>query len=446
MSNKESNNKQKQEKTKVEMVTECVELLRANRNIILNGAPGTGKTYLAKQIAAEMIGMTYDGENTDNDPSFKEHVRLVQFHPSYDYTDFVEGLRPYYAEDRKDGQIGFRRKNGIFKAFCELAINHKKEIEKEIEKVIEKEIEKVINEILNIISKIQKFKFIHNAGYKESTNLAKINKSNKTAITISANFGENVGDINFDYSTTDIVNFIKNKAEAQDIINILDARQINKVPKVCVASVYKGICDLINKKNQKLYNDIINFDPIPKHVFIIDEINRGEISKIFGELFFSIDPGYRGIKGRVDTQYQNLITDYNDCFKDGFYVPENVYIIGTMNDIDRSVESIDFAFRRRFAFKEVLARDTQYMISDLGDNVINRMTNLNKAITKAGFTSAYHVGASYFLKRNNDKYDFKKLWSYHLEGLLKEYLRGRDDAESILKDWERAYNTEISEA
>ena len=87
-------------------------------------------------------------------------------------------------------------------------------------------------------------------------------------------------------------------------------------------------------------------------VFIIDEINRGEVSKIFGELFYAIDPGYRGKKEKaVQTQYQNLIHD-GEAFKDGFYVPENVYIIGTMNDIDRSVESIDFAFRRRFTWTD----------------------------------------------------------------------------------------------
>ena len=88
-----------------------------------------------------------------------------------------------------------------------------------------------------------------------------------------------------------------------------------------------------------------------KYIFIIDEINRGEISKIFGELFFSIDPGYRGTKGMVKTQYQNMITEDSDPFYEGFYVPENVYIIGTMNDIDRSVESMDFAMRRRVAWE-----------------------------------------------------------------------------------------------
>ena len=93
-------------------------------------------------------------------------------------------------------------------------------------------------------------------------------------------------------------------------------------------------------------------------MFVIDEINRGEISKIFGELFFSIDPGYRGEERYgISTQYSNL---HNDS-REKFYIPDNVYIIGTMNDIDRSVDSFDFAMRRRFRFIEVKAEDTLNM-------------------------------------------------------------------------------------
>ena len=113
-------------------------------------------------------------------------------------------------------------------------------------------------------------------------------------------------------------------------------------------------------------------------IFIIDEINRGELSKIFGELFFSIDPSYRDTAGLVQTQYQNLVAE-GDVFYDGFYIPKNVYIIGTMNDIDRSVESMDLAIRRRFSFKEITAADSAKQIltkenptiSDLDDEIID---------------------------------------------------------------------------
>ena len=183
---------------------------------------------------------------------------------------------------------------------------------------------------------------------------------------------------------------------------------------------------------------------------IIDEINRGEISKIFGELFFSIDPGYRGTEGMVQTQYQNLVKE-DDEFFDGFYVPENVYIIGTMNDIDRSVESMDFAFRRRFAFKEIKATDSVNMLYDtekgigeLAGKANKRMINLNKAIeTIEGLSSAYHIGPAYFLKLKNYKDDcFKQLWNNHIEGLLREYLRGMQGVTEKMKTLENAYNDE----
>ena len=159
--------------------------------------------------------------------------------------------------------------------------------------------------------------------------------------------------------------------------------------------------------NRLIQNELSN-DNTKKFVFIIDEINRGEISKIFGELFFSIDPGYRGESGRVKTQYQNMITDEHDPFYEGFYVPENVYIIGTMNDIDRSVESMDFAMRRRFAWKEIKANENTGMLDSFGelkDEIVSKMNRLNNAIWNEetnegieGLSAAYHIGGAYFKK------------------------------------------------
>jgi len=172
-------------------------------------------------------------------------------------------------------------------------------------------------------------------------------------------------------------------------------------------------------------------------VFIIDEINRGELSKIFGELFGAIEKGYRGEKGRVRTQYQNMIAE-GDPFKEGFYVPENVYIIGTMNDIDRSVESMDFAMRRRFAWKEVTAAES-YDAIIANNNAFNgnkaeveaHMARLNAKI-KESLGQAYQIGAAYYLELKND--DFEALWKNHLEGLIFEYFRGERDAEQKVEE------------
>ena len=156
------------------------------------------------------------------------------------------------------------------------------------------------------------------------------------------------------------------------------------------------------------------------------------------------------------TQYQNLITQSSEDepFSEGFYVPENVYIIGTMNDIDRSIDSMDFATRRRFAWVEVKANEHTTMLKRLGDDLCDKAINVMKVLNNRiwnesekrgieGLSIAYHIGASYFLKLEEFKDSqnpFKELWEYHLEGLLKEYLRGQDDGNETLEQLKKDYN------
>jgi 5-methylcytosine-specific restriction endonuclease McrBC GTP-binding regulatory subunit McrB len=237
--------------------------------------------------------------------------------------------------------------------------------------------------------------------------------------------------------------------------------------------VFKDFCEnALEKMNESVTVSIAGkmHEIKMPFIFIIDEINRGEMSKIFGELFYSIDPGYRvknedlesgKIPFAIQTQYSNLQekpnkfdeklkienNEENKGKYGHFFVPENVYIIGTMNDIDRSVESMDFAMRRRFAFEEITAADRVEMLFDedhgLGDNAEeakNRMEKLNKDIAEIdGLSSAYHIGPAYFLKLKNYEGKFDLLWEYHIEGVVKEYLRGMDNAEKNLRDLAKAY-------
>ena len=396
-----------------------IDLLLNNRNLILNGAPGTGKTYLAKLIAAHII---FDGNIPDNfeeHPQFVEQCGFVQFHPSYDYTDFVEGLRP--TRPNKDGNIGFERKDGLFKAFCNNALN---ESSIESDEIISLD----YNDENDKVTKAMKWLMTQNGSsfysHKRKTEMTLVIKGDKIYSRISngKEYSVNLkkverylrtGDYDKDHETypPSIGNFIKENCPLyrNDSSNVIPNKD----------------CSCIEISETK--------GTLP-YIFIIDEINRGEISKIFGELFFSVDPGYRGVKGKVQTQYQNLITE-DDPFKDGFYIPENVYIIGTMNDIDRSVECMDFAMRRRFTFKEITAEESASNM-ELGTDATERMMSLNNAISEIdGFNSSFHIGAAYF--KGVD--DFDALWELKLAGLLKEYLRGMPDAEESLEALKKAY-------
>lgn len=275
------------------------------KQLILTGAPGTGKTYTVRDYVKMQVG------------DMEDRMKFVQFHSSYDYTDFIEGLRPVILGDNDTAT--FVRMDGVFMEFCRKAA--------------------------------------------------------------------------------------KNTAN--------------------------------------------------NYYFVIDEINRADLSKVFGEIMFCLEESYRGPENTIKTQYSNLPTYYidsdgkpqkyskpdnpdeikdgEDVFCKGFYIPENVYIIGTMNDIDRSVESFDFALRRRFRWLEVDAND--YMEESLkamgvdNENFCENIKAMNKIISgeerkdllDTPLGKAYCIGAAYF--KNYDE----NTWEQRIEPLLAAYTIGQDE-------------------
>jgi len=431
------------------MYREYIELLKSNHNLVLTGAPGTGKTYMAKEIAKQL----------------NEDYTLVQFHPSYDYTDFVEGLRPI---DNGGGQVGFKRKDGVFKTFCKKAI-----IEKENTPSInlndDPRIWKVSLEgtydnptrtdcLQNGYIRIGWGAYGDVEDFREHTDYPDGGKSILRAFQSEMKIGDIIVSC-YSADETDAIGIVTGDYEYRPeggaypryrtVKWLLKNVRLNISEllgkKMTLSTVYKlnlSVSQVLSllKENGGLTEHKSEEKP---YVFIIDEINRGELSKIFGELFYSIDPGYRGVIGKVKTQYQNLVEE-GDVFADGFYVPENVYILATMNDIDRSVESMDFALRRRFTWKEVTPNDTKSMLDSLGnpfaDDAKYTMECLNKVISETeGLGEAYQIGPSYFLKLKEYQGNFDKLWDLNILPLLKEYLRGFRNSSEILEKLRDAY-------
>lgn len=409
-------------------------MLIESKNIIFRGAPGTGKSYLAKQIATDIISEGYFDKYESLNDEQKKQVEFVQFHPSYDYSDFVEGLRPKINDD---GSMGFELKDGIFKSFVSRARRNYENSQKSKE-IVEKETsvqESMKNFFDNIELGVDEFKTLtENNFYISSID------DNFIHITIPGNDVVNklvlsVGEIKQMLESGLTFNRVK------DITNFFNKQFASQA-----YSYEFVILKAIQSNKIRTRQSSVETESLKKYIFIIDEINRGEISKIFGELFYSIDPGYRGKSGEIATQYSNL-----QLGNEKFYIPENLYIIGTMNDIDRSVDSFDFAMRRRFRFIEIKADATSGMLDGLKSNrlddaanellpeeAINRMTALNEAILEVeDLNENYQIGASYFLKLKNLTFD--ELWTDCLRPLLQEYVQGLYDEEGKMKKFATAY-------
>ncbi|RKO65376.1 hypothetical protein CKA54_00755 [Campylobacter sp. P255] len=272
-----------------------LELLRTHKNIIFHGIPGTGKTYTMVNNIKNLI-------------SNEEQMLITQFHPSFSYEDFIEGIKPAGIEN---GQLKLELKNGIFREFCDKAKKEEK----------------------GFLEKLEK-----------------------------GNFNEALSDHGY--------------------------------------------------------------------FFIADEINRAELSRVFGELLYALE--YRGEKGKIKTQYASMRDD------EDFYVPENMFLLGTMNDLDKSIDSFDLALRRRFIWQEMTC-DYDVIKNEIyasnNEEYAQACKKLNDKISK-DIGEKYQLGHSYFLKIEfkNDEIkdsDMKKLFSNRFEALLKEYLRSEYSEKEI---------------
>jgi 5-methylcytosine-specific restriction protein B len=386
------------------------------KNIMLYGAPGVGKTYNYKKLVALIEGRAFkENEIFDfiinnkedeilngsvdklyNIVKNEKRIEFVTFHQSYSYEDFIEGFRP-----SENSHIELE--DGIFKLLCNKAKNQIKEtIYQHISfdeafdilrtQYIENELDKIFS-VSNVEIVIHEFK-------------------DKTIKVQSSNAKDTQYVKKSDLET--VVNAIlNNEVQKPSDIKKLDVKKDT----ISLGGLYypigKKIVEIITETKKSIEEKEKNF------YIVIDEINRGNISKIFGELITLIEEDKRD-------DYEVTLPYSKEKFK----IPSNLYIIATMNSTDKSIATIDIALRRRFTFLKM--KPNLDLVKN--ENANKLMDDLNKHISKT-INEDYALGHSYFMNIKDDN-DLEFVKEYKIKPLLEEYFYGDKDnydiAENIL--------------
>ena len=379
----------------MEFTDKCARLLECKRNIIIQGAPGTGKTYNTASIALKVLGVT-DIDLTDHEAVIKRYKELTDkriffttFHQSLDYEDFVEGLKPRVRTNEQEESVGvtYEPEDGIFKRACQAVTMDES---KDITECIDDFLEHKINGFEN------KREIPTSTGI--SSFYAWWNKGN-TTISCRSKYSTITRDETHSPSPLNIEK-VKHQALGDGVENNWPA-----YAKAFIEAV---------KEEYKIHGN-------NKVVLIIDEINRGNVAKVFGELITLLE-----IDKKEGSEHPIQVTlPYS---KELFSVPKNLYIIGTMNTTDRSTGTIDYALRRRFAFvtlkSDRLVIEKHYTEPTLKNQALALFNNIEEFIRKkqCGDLSIddLMVGHSYFMSASEE--ELKDKMDYEVLPLIAEYI------------------------
>jgi 5-methylcytosine-specific restriction enzyme B len=380
------------------------------KNIMLYGAPGVGKTHNYKRLITmiengndeKTIFDTISRNETTNDfdnsvfEDIKKEKRIefVTFHQSYSYEDFIEGFRP-----NEDGNIELDKKGGIFKRISDKAKENFEESKKETLE-LKKEIT-FQQKLDNFIEKLENE--IEQNGYYAITEAAYISSIDNDAFRYNIRRANPTYKYDLRMKFEDLFEFEKNKVSTRQDVKKLET--INSLANQHATYYFKVFNEIISDtKNIKINDNEIQKIEQKNFYIVIDEINRGNISKIFGELITLIEEDKRDAY-EVTLPYS----------KEKFKIPSNLYIIATMNSTDKSIATIDIALRRRFTFLKM--KPNLDLVKN--EEAKKLMEDLNEHISKI-INEDYKLGHSYFMKIK-DKNDLKFVKEYKIKPLLEEY-------------------------
>ena len=420
-------------------------IAHSKKNIILQGAPGTGKTYNTATLALNIIGEDTTGlSHKEIMGKYEKYRKLGQikfttFHQSMDYEDFVEGIKPRVIENKESNKkmVTYEVENGIFKTIC----NDAKDIV-DINSLIDDFFDSYLEEENEIygVKKNNPFKVIE---YNPDEKYIKVKPESTTDTELNLDIFTK--GINYAVSR----NEIKTSTEYADIIQESTTKRKSNNSKINYKTKFYFALhnEFFNylKENQVKLSDLTKIKVIP-HVLIIDEINRGNVSNIFGELITLLEADKRELVGE-DLNNINLIRNQHTITvtlpysKESFTVPSNLYIIGTMNTTDRSTGTLDYALRRRFSFitiSSTLNKDENGNVIGCKelDNYYSDKKDAPKDSANQLFSTIYNflnkckvemdiedlmIGHSYFMANSDE--DLALKLEYEIKPLVHEYAK-----------------------
>lgn len=378
------------EKIYKEHYFENEKILIENQNILLNqilyGPPGTGKTYHTIDKALEILGENLENRD-DKKAKFDEYVKNGQivfttFHQSYGYEEFVEGIKPIIDNDEISQEVKYDIKDGIFKNLCKKALENRDSI-------------KSFNFYINDLKEKAK---------EDGNNPEKYFKLPNTKYSIQYRGGKTFR-IKFDDMSKN------HKDYPVNIDNIEKLYKTSSVDEIYNLAYVRAILNYLKSQGLRDYEEKDEKTNLP-YIIIIDEINRGNVSKIFGELITLIEPSKRigepeGLKVRLPYSGEK------------FGVPKNVYIIGTMNTADRSITSLDTALRRRFEFVEMMPDVSKLSIDCESVNLQELLKAINTRIEYL-LDREKTIGHAFFIN-TKDLDGLKNVFQNKIIPLLQEY-------------------------